>query len=61
MQWFGHVCRKREDDLVRQIWERKEEGRRGRGRPVKRWMDCVKEDLRQKGMTVEEGRRVLSR
>ena len=46
MRWFGHVCRKREDDLVRQIWERKEEGRRGRGRPVKRWMDCVKEDLR---------------
>ena len=58
LRWFGHVCRKPEEDLVKQIWERKEEGKRRRGRPAKRWMDCVREDLRQPGMTVEEGRRV---
>jgi hypothetical protein len=55
----GHVCRNREDYLVKHIWERKEEGRRGRGRPAKRRMDCVMKDLWQTGMTVEECRRVV--
>ncbi len=30
------------------------QGRRNRGRPKRRWMDIVRDDLREKGLTGEE-------
>ena len=48
LQWYGHV-RRREDGYVgRRVMEMEVPGRRGRGRPKQRWMDNVKEDMRDK-------------
>ena len=30
------------------------QGRRGRGRPKQRWMDCIEDDLRSEGLMGDE-------
>ena len=45
MRWYGHVMRRGEEYVG--------QGSRRRGRPKKRWADCVKADLREKGLSGE--------
>ncbi|KAI5715080.1 hypothetical protein M8J77_010243 [Diaphorina citri] len=49
MRWFGHLERRDEDYIGKQIEKLEIRGRRKRGRPKKRWKDKVNEDLREKG------------
>jgi len=56
LKWFGHMERMARDRLVRRIYEAEVEGDRGRGRPRRRWIDCVKEVLGNRGLSLEEGR-----
>ena len=44
LRWYGHVKRKEKDEFVRWSAEVREMGTRKRGRPRKRWMDCVRGD-----------------
>jgi hypothetical protein len=44
--WLGHVVRMEEDRMVKRIFERHPGGRRKTGKPRKRWLDDVEEDLR---------------
>jgi len=53
LRWFGHVSR-RDEEYIRQRLRRMQVGTRGRGRPKRRWLDCIKEDLLAVG-AVEEG------
>ena len=48
LQWYGHVQRREKDHVTRKTLEMELEGRRARGRPKRRWMDCVSEDLAEK-------------
>ena len=50
LRWYGHVSRSKEEP-IRSIMELNIEGNRGWGRPKKRWLDCVKEDLNKNGLT----------
>jgi hypothetical protein len=43
--WLGHVVRLEEDRMVKRIFEGHPGGRRKTGRPRKRWLDDVEEDL----------------
>ena len=52
LQWAGHVGRMVDDRLPKRAAELREEGRRRRGRPMLRWEDCVKRDVKKTG---EEG------
>jgi hypothetical protein len=45
-----------EDRKPRQILDARIEGKRGRGRPRKVWMDDVKEAAGRKGKTIQEAR-----
>jgi hypothetical protein len=45
LRWFRHVERREEDYVGKRT-----AGRRGRGRPKKRWKNCVHQDLRDKGL-----------
>ena len=51
-QWAGHVERMADERLPKRATELREQGRRRRGRPMLRWEDCVKRDVRKAG---EEG------
>src|SRR5579863_7896063 len=52
-RWFGHVVR-REAGILKDIWEYEVPGIRPRGRPRKRWSDCVTEDMKCKEYTLKQ-------
>ena len=51
LRWFGHV--KRSELYTGQILDLEMEGNRSTGRPKKRWLDTIKEDLRQWNLQAE--------
>ena len=53
LQWAGHVERMADERQAKRAAELREQGRRRRGRPMLRWEDCVKRDVKK---TREEGR-----
>lgn len=54
IQWLDHILRREEDDHLRVYFEWKPVGKRPRGRPRKRWIDRVTEDLNAMGMQLYE-------
>jgi len=50
LEWLGHVRGMNETRSVKRIFERKLEGRRGRGRCRLRWINNVEDDLRKLGV-----------
>ena len=47
LRWYGHLLRKDEEEIVRQLWEEPIKGRRSRGRQLKRWKDGLRERLQE--------------
>ncbi|XP_068221829.1 uncharacterized protein [Palaemon carinicauda] len=54
LRWYGHVMKRDEEYIWRRVMEMKMLGTSRRGRPKRRWMDCIKDDLRSKGLTCDE-------
>ena len=50
LAWLGHVARMEGHRVTRRVMEWKPMGRRMRGRPRKRWIDDVEEDMRTMGV-----------
>ena len=46
LRWYGHLLRMSEQNPVKQAWKWKVEGSRPRGRPRKRWMENVRDDMK---------------
>ena len=55
LRWFGHIARRDEEVEIKKVFELKI-GRRKRGRPVKRWIDVVEEDMKKRGVVQGIGR-----
>ena len=53
MRWYGHVMRRDEEYVGKRVMGIEVQGSRRRGRPKKRWVDCVKDDVREKGLSGE--------
>jgi hypothetical protein len=51
LAWYGHLMRR--DDITKIMMSMNVDGHPSRGRPKKRWMDCVKDDMRIKGVSME--------
>ena len=49
MRWYGHVMRRNHEYVERKMMEMELPGKRKRGRPKRRFLDVVKEDLREVG------------
>jgi hypothetical protein len=52
MRWAGHVARMREKRNVYRLFVGKREGKRTSGRPRRRWIDNIKMDLLETGLSV---------
>ena len=48
LKWYGHVMRREEHYVGRRAMVMKVQGRRKRGRPKRRWLDKVKDDIKEK-------------
>ncbi len=53
LRWLGHVVRREESYVGRRV-RNLPIGRRKRGRPKRRWEDCIQEDMRAVGVTEEQ-------
>ncbi|VVC43813.1 HMG-I/HMG-Y, DNA-binding, conserved site [Cinara cedri] len=51
IKWFGHVMRRSNSDYLKAAIEWKPTGKRPRGRPKKRWIDGIKQDLEKLGIS----------
>ena len=54
LRWFGHIVRRDEEVEIKKLLELKTEGQRKRGRPVKRWIDVVEEDMKKRGVVQQD-------
>lgn len=54
LQRYGHCMRRDEEWVGRRMMELQVEGVRGRGKPRRRWGDCIRDDLREKDLSGEE-------
>ena len=54
MRWFGHVQRRNSEYIDRRMMKLEAPGRRSRGRPKRRFMDAVKEDMSLVGVREED-------
>jgi len=52
--WYGHVCRRGEQEDIRKTFELNVGGQRGRGRPKHRWNDTIEADMRVCGLKRED-------
>ncbi|KAE8705793.1 NAC domain-containing protein 89 [Hibiscus syriacus] len=51
LRWFGHVLRRLPSDAVRRVESITVDGARRKGRPRRKWDDCLRSDLRDLGLT----------
>ena len=47
LEWYGHVTRREEHYLGMRAMVMKVQWRRKRGRPKRRWLDKVKDDIKE--------------
>ena len=58
LRWAGHASRKEDGQLVKEIMVGRPLGTRPLGRPRKRWIDNMKEDMNKLGEDPEEWRQL---
>lgn len=50
LSWYGHVMRREETHLMKKAMDMNVEGLQKRGKPTKIWMECVRSDMKEKGV-----------
>ena len=55
LKWYGHVLRRESDEYVgKRVMGMEVPGKRRRGRPKRRWMDTIGNDLSEKELSRED-------
>ena len=59
LKWFGHVERMERDRVEKRVYVGECAGSRSVGRSRKRWIDTVKECLKEGGLDIRQARRMV--
>ncbi|KAL1452545.1 hypothetical protein WDU94_006766 [Cyamophila willieti] len=51
MRWTGHVLRRNDESLIKNVWKAEVTGTRRRGRPKLRWKDQIRKDMEKVNIT----------
>ena len=54
LKWYGHVMRREEQYVGRRAMKMEVQGRKKIGRPKRRWLDRVRDDIKEKGLSGED-------
>ena len=54
LKLYGHVMRREEHYVGRRAMKMKVHGRRKRGRPYRRWLDKLNDDVKEKGLSADD-------
>jgi hypothetical protein len=53
LDWYGHVMRRDKNHITKRVMSMNIDGHPSRDRPKIKCMDCVKDDMRAKGVSME--------
>ena len=54
LKWYGHVSRREDEYVGKRVLGMAVPGKRRRGRPKRRWMDNIRNDLSERGLSEED-------
>ena len=54
MTWYGHVLQREEEYIGKRVMVMEVPGKRRRGRPNRRWLDNIRNDLSDRELAGEE-------
>jgi truncated hemoglobin YjbI len=54
LRWYGHLQRREEEFVTKRVLKMEVEGKRASGRPRRRWMECIKEDMAEKKLKTQD-------
>ena len=55
LKWYGHVFRREDEYVGKRVMGMEVPGKRRRGRPNRRWLDSIRNDLSERGLSEETG------
>ena len=53
-KWYGHALRREEEYVGKRVMVMEVPGKRRRGRPKRRWLDNIRNDLSERELSGEE-------
>ena len=54
LKWYGHVLRREDEYIGKRVMGMEVSGKRRRGRPKRRWLDNIKNDLSERDLSGED-------
>ena len=54
LKWYGHVSRREDEYVGKRVMGMEVPGKRRRGRPKRRWLDSIRNDLSERGLSEED-------
>ena len=54
LKWYGHVLRREDEYVGKRVMLMEVPGKRRRGRPKRRWLDSIRNDLSERELSRED-------